>query len=134
MLIILQRRNLAEIVAKFVVIGCSVFQKQKLLLPRGVTSIIDGSLNFMRLPCVFLLINILTAGTSVHASGNRPDAGACPPETPYFAFCTHSLHSLEGWHSRHCHTTAEAAQKDAETHAAKYHQGNTRWTGIKKPR
>jgi hypothetical protein len=83
---------------------------------------------------IFLLANALIGGTGAHAAGNRPDAGACPPKEPYFAFCTHSLHSLEGWHSRQCHTTAEAAQEDAEAHAAEYHQGNTRWTGIKKPR
>jgi len=68
------------------------------------------------------------------ASGNHPEAGTCPPEKPYFAICTHSFHSLEGWYSSTCHPTQVAAQKDADNHAREYHQGNTRWTGIGKTR
>jgi hypothetical protein len=69
---------------------------------------------------------------TVSASGNHPEAGACPTEKPYFAICTHSFHSLEGWYSSNCHTTQKAAQNDADNHAKKYHQDNSRWTGIKK--
>ena len=71
---------------------------------------------------------------TVIASGNHPEAGACSPEKPFFAICTHSFHSLEGWYSRNCHTTREAAQKDADEHAKKYHQGNSRYTGVSKQR
>jgi hypothetical protein len=76
---------------------------------------------------------LLVSGT-VYASGNFPEAGTCPPEKPYFAFCLHSFHSLEGWYSSHCHSTREAAQRDAEAHAREYHHGNMRWTGVKKQR
>ena len=49
------------------------------------------------------------------ASGNHPEAGACPKERPWYAICTHSLHNLEGWYSRECRTTQAAAQaKPAE--------------------
>ena len=68
------------------------------------------------------------------AMGNHPEAGACPPDKPYFAICTHSLHSLEGWYSRECHATREAAEKDAEAHAREQHGGVMRWTGVSKTR
>lgn len=71
---------------------------------------------------------------SALASGNHPEAGACPKEKPYYAICTHSLHNLEGWYSRECRSTREAAEKDAEQHARKQHNGNMRWTGIAKTR
>lgn len=76
---------------------------------------------------------LLAAGT-IYASGNHPEAGTCPADKPYYAFCLHSFHSLEGWHSSHCHSTREAAQRDAEAHAKEYHHGNMRWTGVKKQR
>jgi len=75
---------------------------------------------------------LLTWAVNIQASGNHPDAGACPPDKPYFAICTNSLHSLEGWYSSNCHATREAAQKDADEHAKKYHNGNSRYTGISK--
>jgi hypothetical protein len=68
------------------------------------------------------------------ASGNHPEAGGCPPEKPYFAICTHSFHSLEGWYSSNCYATPEEAQKDADEHARIYHKGNSRYTGVSKVR
>lgn len=76
-----------------------------------------------------LVIGLLFAGLSL-ALGNHPSAGACGSERPWFAICTHSLHSLEGWHADDCHKDRAAAEKDAEEHAKEYHKGNTRWTGI----
>ena len=68
------------------------------------------------------------------ASGNHPQAGACPKEKPYYAICTHSFHSLEGWFGSQCYSDKLAAQQEAEAHARSNHQGNMRWTGIKKTR
>jgi hypothetical protein len=68
------------------------------------------------------------------ASGNHPDAGACDAERPWYAICTHSLHSLEGWYGDGCYSDRASAQKEAEQHAKKYHNGNMRWTGVKKSR
>lgn len=75
---------------------------------------------------------LLTVSSSniAFASGNHPQAGACPPEEPYYAICTHSLHSLEGWYGKQCYVKKEDAQRDAEAHAKKYHKGKMRWTGI----
>jgi len=87
----------------------------------------------MRISFITILL-LLLFPVIVTASGNHPDAGACPADKPYFAICTHSFHSLEGWYSDKCHVTKEAAQKDADEHARKYHQGNSRWTGISKQR
>lgn len=81
------------------------------------------------LACLFLQLS-----TSVLAAGNYPESGSCPKDRPYYAICTHSLHSLEGWYSRECHADKAAAQQDAEAHARSYHQGNMRWTGIHQPR
>jgi hypothetical protein len=85
----------------------------------------------------FLIIStllFLAFSITASASGNHPEAGTCPTEKPYFAICTHSFHNLEGWYSSHCHDTQDAAQKDADKHSEKYHQDNSRWTGIKKQR
>lgn len=79
---------------------------------------------------LFGILLLLVSPNIVFASGNHPEAGTCSTEKPYFAICTHSFHSLEGWYSSNCHTTQEAAQKDADKHAKKYHDGNSRWTGI----
>ncbi len=87
----------------------------------------------MRLFLFSTLIFIAFPVTAL-ASGNHPEAGTCSTEKPYFAICTHSFHSLEGWYSRNCHATQGGAQKDADEHAKKYHQGKSRWTGIKKQR
>ena len=75
----------------------------------------------------FLVISQISS--PVLASGNHPDAGTCPKDKPYYAICTHSLHSLEGWFSTQCRADKESAQRDAEAHAKKYHDGNMRWTG-----
>jgi len=80
-----------------------------------------------------LLLALLLPGLAA-ASGNHPEAGACPPDKPYYAICTHSLHNLEGWYSRDCHASREAAEKDAQRHAERWHHGNMRWTGISKSR
>lgn len=80
-----------------------------------------------------LLLLTLSPGQAP-AMGNYPDAGACPPDKPYYAICTHSLHNLEGWFGPGCHASRAAAEKDAEAHARKHHQGNMRWTGIAKTR
>jgi hypothetical protein len=85
----------------------------------------------------YLYIGILLLSVfpvAAFASGNHPEAGACPADKPYFAICTHSFHNLEGWYSSNCHETQNAAQKDADEHAREYHRSNSRWTGIKKQR
>ena len=84
---------------------------------------------------VLLSILLMTAiPISAFALGNHPEAGTCSSNKPYFAICTHSFHNLEGWYSSNCHRTRDAAQKDADKHTKDYHQGNSRWTGIKKQR
>jgi hypothetical protein len=75
---------------------------------------------------------LLLATQPVLASGNHPEANTCPPEKPYYAVCTNSLHSLEGWVGKGCYATAAEAQKEAEEHARKEHHGNMRYTGIAK--
>jgi hypothetical protein len=82
----------------------------------------------------FLFVLLLLTPVCSLAAGNHPEAGACSPTKPYFAICTHSFHSLEGWYSDNCHVTQETAQKDADEHANKYHQGKSRWTGVSKKR
>jgi len=72
--------------------------------------------------------------STAFASGNHPQAGSCTPEKPYFAICTHSLHSLEGWFGKGCYVEKSAAQAEAEQHADQYHKGKMRWTGISKSR
>ncbi len=83
------------------------------------------------LTAILFCMSLPTTGL---ASGNHPEAGACPKEKPYYAICTHSLHNLEGWYSRECRTTRAAAEKDVQAHADKWHKGNTRWTGVAKTR
>jgi len=83
-------------------------------------------------PLFFLIIFSLS--NSALASGNHPEAGICPKDKPYYAICTHSFHSLEGWFSDQCHTDKTAALHDAEKHAKQHHHGNMRWTGISQPR
>lgn len=83
---------------------------------------------------VLLFLLSISLPLPLLASGNHPDAGACPPDKPYFAICTHSFHKLEGWYSSNCYATREEAQKDADEHARKYHNGNSRYTGVSKVR
>lgn len=71
----------------------------------------------------------VTDGQLAHALGNHPEAGTCPTDKPYYTFCSHSLHNLEGWFGK-CHATREQAQQDAEKHAREQHKGNDRWTGV----
>jgi hypothetical protein len=84
---------------------------------------------FMRI--IVLIISILFS-ENLFAAGNYPEANMCPPDKPYYAICTDSMHGLEGWRSKNCHATREGAQKDADEHAKKYHHGNSRWTGVAK--
>jgi len=74
-------------------------------------------------------ITVILSNTSI-AAGNHPTAGACSSDKPYFAICTHSLHSLEGWYGKHCYKDRAAAQAEAEHHAARFHKKNMRWTGV----
>jgi len=76
-----------------------------------------------------LLVVILS-----YASGNYPEAGTCNAERPWYAICTHSLHSLEGWYGDDCYLERDEAQREAEQHAKKFHGGNMRWTGVAKSR
>jgi len=62
--------------------------------------------------------------------GNHPESSHCPKNKPYYTICTHALHNLEGWYGA-CKATAQEAQGDANKHVEEYHQGNSRWTGIK---
>jgi len=78
---------------------------------------------------IFLLFTSFVTNIAL-ASGNHPDAGICTKAEPYYAICTHSLHSLEGWFGNQCYTDKQFAQRDAEESAKKYHKGNMRWTGI----
>ena len=68
-----------------------------------------------------------------HAMGNHPESNLCPDEKPYFVFCSHSLHNLEGWYGS-CHANKEEAEQAAIKHADTEHGGNTRWTGVKQNR
>lgn len=68
--------------------------------------------------------------TDASALGNHPESNTCPTDKPYFVFCSHSLHSLEGWYGG-CYSTREEAEKAAVKHAEQEHNGNTRWTGVK---
>jgi hypothetical protein len=85
------------------------------------------------IPALFALL-LASVATTALAAGNHPEAGTCPPNKPYYAICTHSFHSLEGWAGNKCYATPEEAQKDAEAHANKEHGGNMRWTGVAKTR
>lgn len=80
------------------------------------------------------LIALLLLSGTLLASGNHPEAGSCPQDKPYYAVCTHSLHSLEGWVGKKCYTTREEAEVEAKAHADEQHQGNMRWTGVSKSR
>jgi len=77
---------------------------------------------------------IIFTSNTTFASGNHPQAGTCPAQAPYYAICTHSLHSLEVWFGSQCHRDKQSAQQDAKAHAKLHHQGNMRWTGIKQLR
>lgn len=89
-------------------------------------------MNLRRIILPILLFG-LPATPQVLALGNHPTASACGEDNPYFAICSHSLHSLEGWNGD-CRNSRELAQKDADEHAEKHHKGNSRYTGIKKAR
>ena len=78
-------------------------------------------------------IILFSLSSTALALGNHPESTVCTPEKPYQAICTHSLHNLEGWYGK-CYTLEETAQKDADLHAKQQHDGNSRWTGIKKAR
>ena len=67
------------------------------------------------------------------AMGNYPQAHDCPPDKPYYSFCTDSIHDLKGWRGE-CRATRAEAEKDAKLHAQKEHNGIERWTGVLKTR
>ena len=77
---------------------------------------------------LILLLSVLPAHR-VYALGNHPQANLCPDDKPYYSFCSHSLHSLEGWFGT-CRATEDEAKADAKQHAIDYHKGNERWTGV----
>lgn len=81
-------------------------------------------------PSVLALLLVSTLQMqAVFALGNHPQASLCPRDKPYYSFCSHSLHSLEGWFGK-CRATEQEAKSDAVEHAKKYHHGNERWTGV----
>ena len=63
--------------------------------------------------------------------GNYPESSNCPVDKPFYVFCSHSLHNLEGWNGK-CRKTETEAQQDAESHVQMEHNGNSRWTGVMK--
>jgi len=67
------------------------------------------------------------------AIGNHPESSTCAPEKPYYAVCTSSQHGLEGW-SGQCYKTQIEAQHQANSHADKFHKGDTHWVGVNKVR
>lgn len=77
---------------------------------------------------VILVLSPIPAGSM----GNHPEASACPKDKPYVVFCSHSLHSLEGWVGG-CYAQKQEAETEVESHAQQEHKGNTRWTGILQP-
>ena len=88
----------------------------------------------MRARSVYLLVLGTCLLSTAYAMGNHPEAGYCPKDRPWFAFCTHSLHSLEGWYGKNCYAEREPAEREARQHAEKFHNGNMRWTGVRKQR
>ena len=87
-------------------------------------------INKLRLVSALFFLVSAPVAYNVLALGNYPEAGSCPKQKPYYAICTHSLHSLEGWYGSTCHAEKISAEQDAEKHAKTHHQGNMRWTGI----
>jgi len=85
-------------------------------------------MNFKSLVIASALIFFLIP--KVFALGNHPESGACPDDKPFFVFCSHSLHNLEGWMGS-CHKTKQQAEVEAAKHVQKEHGGNSRWTGVK---
>lgn len=79
-------------------------------------------------PSIFILLVMLSG-----CSGNHPDAKACSISKPFFTFCTHHSHKLEGWKGP-CFANQEDAERDAVQHAKRLHDGNDHWTGVVKLR
>lgn len=77
----------------------------------------------------FFAISTIIAG----CTGNHPDAKSCTADKPFFTFCTHHAHKLEGWKGS-CFDSHEDADKDAKYHAERHHKGNSHWTGVLKLR
>ena len=82
-----------------------------------------------------LLLGFMCAILSIDATamGNHPESNTCPPDKPYYVFCSDSMHSLEGWYGP-CFASREEAEKAAVAHANEQHHGDTRWTGVQKVR
>lgn len=85
----------------------------------------------VKFPRISLVLILALIPAAVSAMGNYPESTVCSPEKPYQAICTHSLHSLEGWYGK-CYATREEAQREADRHAKEQHNGNSRWTGVRK--
>jgi len=75
----------------------------------------------------------ITASVAVYAMGNHPESNTCPADKPYYVFCADSMHGLEGWFGA-CYSSREQADQAAAEHAKQQHNGNTRWTGVRKIR
>lgn len=78
-----------------------------------------------------ILFYCLLLSPSAMSLGNHPESSICPLDKPYYTFCSHSLHNLEGW-TGPCQSTQQLAQEDADTHSRDFHKGNSRWTGVMK--
>lgn len=76
-----------------------------------------------------LAFALITVTSHALALGNHPEAKLCSTERPYYAVCTSGSHDLQGWVGP-CHSTRDEAEKDAQEHAQKVHDGNTHWTGV----
>jgi len=78
--------------------------------------------------CLGVILYSLSSPAST--SGNFPQSKNCPDEKPFHSICTHSLHNLEGWYGQ-CRKTRAEAQQDADQHVEKFHNSNSRWTGVR---
>ncbi|MFV2056621.1 MAG: hypothetical protein ACC707_09145 [Thiohalomonadales bacterium] len=90
-------------------------------------------LSVLGLMFIACLLAVVASSGSAFALGNHPEANTCPNDKPYYVFCSHSLHNLEGWIGG-CHKTRQSAQVEADEHAMQRHNGNSRWTGVLKIR
>lgn len=87
-----------------------------------------AAITYLTGPVILLAAASLVAAS---CSGNHPEANTCPKNKPYYSLCTNALHNLEGWYGA-CRVSREVAQQDADAHVKKYHNGNSRWTGVRK--
>lgn len=83
--------------------------------------------------CFIAIVFVTAVNSPSYALGNHPESNLCPNDKPYFVFCSHSLHNLEGWYGS-CYATQELAEQAVQAHADEQHKGNSRWTGVRKLR